>query len=65
MELEDTETGGSSAAFLKQLREKHAEPMRVIWDRVPIVAMRCGNICGRRETMPLVNLPGYRGVQLG
>ena len=35
MELEGNSNSGTSVAFLKQLREKHPEPMRVIWDNAP------------------------------
>jgi transposase len=35
MEVEDTCTAETSTAFLKQLRQKHAEPLIVIWDNGP------------------------------
>ena len=35
MEVEDTCTAETSAAFLRQLREKHSEPLIVIWDNGP------------------------------
>lgn len=35
MELAGTSTSATSAAFLRQLRAKHAEPLIVIWDNGP------------------------------
>ena len=35
MELSGTSTSATSAAFLKQLRERHAGPLVVIWDNGP------------------------------
>jgi transposase len=35
MEVEDTCTAETSTTFLKQLRQKHAEPLIVIWDNGP------------------------------
>ena len=35
MELEGNSNSGTSVAFLKQLREKHPGPLRVIWDNAP------------------------------
>ncbi len=35
MDVEDTCTAETSAAFLRQLREKHSEPLIVIWDNGP------------------------------
>ena len=33
MELEGNSNAGTSAAFLKQLRERHGGPLTVIWDK--------------------------------
>ena len=35
MELEGNSNSGTSVAFLKQLRERHPGPLRVIWDNAP------------------------------
>ena len=35
MELEGYSNSATSAAFLRQLREQHAEPLTVIWDNSP------------------------------
>ena len=35
MELEGNSNPGTSAAFLGQLRERHAGPLQVIWDNAP------------------------------
>ena len=35
MELEGNSNDGTSAAFLRQLRERHAGPLNVIWDNAP------------------------------
>ena len=35
MELEGNSNSGTSVAFLRQLREKHPGPLRVIWDNAP------------------------------
>ena len=35
MELEGNSNSGTSAAFLRRLREKHAGPLNVIWDNAP------------------------------
>ena len=34
MELEGNSNSGTSAAFLRQLRERHSGPLTVIWDTV-------------------------------
>ena len=61
MELEGNSNSGTSVAFLKQLREKHPEPMRVIWDNAP--AHRGEAVREYLRTpgldLRLVNLPGY------
>ena len=60
MELEGNSNSGTSVAFLKQLREKHPEPMRVIWDNAP--AHRGEAVREYLRTpgldLRLVNLPG-------
>ena len=49
MELEGNSNSGTSAAFLSQLRQGRAGPLRVIWDNAPALgARRCGSTCGRR-----------------
>ena len=35
MELEGNSNSATSAAFLRQLRARHAEPLTVIWDNSP------------------------------
>ena len=35
MELEGNSNSGTSAVFLRQLRERHSGPLRVIWDNAP------------------------------
>ena len=35
MELEGNSNSETSVAFLKQLKEKHSEPLKVIWDNAP------------------------------
>ena len=61
MDVEDTCTAETSAAFLKQLREKHSEPLIVIWDNGP--AHRGEAIRTLLATpdvkLRLVPLPGY------
>ena len=61
MELEGNSNSATSAAFLRQLRVRHYEPLTVIWDNSPAHrgdAMRAylatpdSNLC-------LVNLPSY------
>ena len=47
MELEGNSNSGTSAAFLGQLRERHSEPLKVIWDNAP-AGRRGGSTCGRR-----------------
>jgi transposase len=61
MELEGNSNAETSAAFLRQLREKHTGPLNVLWDNAPAHhgdAMRAylatPGLCLR-----LVNLPGY------
>ena len=61
MELEGNSNGGTSIAFLTQLREKHPGPMRVIRDNAP--AHRGEAVREHLRTpeleLRLVNLPGY------
>ena len=61
MELQGNSNAGTSVDFLKQLRGKHPEPMRVIWDNAPAhrgEAMREYLRTPGLE-LRLVNLPGY------
>jgi len=61
MDVEDTCTAVTSAAFLKQLRESYPEPLIVIWDNAP--AHRGDAIRAFLATpdlkLRLVPLPGY------
>ena len=61
MELEGNSNSGTSVAFLKQLRERHPGPLRIIWDNAP--AHRGEEMRGYLRTpeleLRLVNLPGY------
>lgn len=61
MEVKDNCTAETSAAFLKQLREKHSEPLIVIWDNAP--GHRGDAIRAFLATpdlrLRLVPLPGY------
>ena len=60
MELEGNSNSGTSAAFLSQLRQGRAGPLRVIWDNARrIGARRCGSTCGRRVWSCDWCLPGY------
>ena len=61
MELQGNSNAETSTAFLKQLREKHTEPLNVIWDNGPAhhadalrAYLTIPGLCLR-----LVNLPGY------
>ena len=61
MELDGNSNAAISTAFLRQLRERHTEPLTVIWDHSP--AHR-GNALRAYLTTPglnlrLVNLPSY------
>ena len=61
MELEGNSNSGTSAAFLRQLRERHAGALNVIWDNAP--AHRGEAVREYLRTsglkLRLVNLPGY------
>ncbi len=61
MELEGNSNSETSAAFLRQLRARHTEPLTVIWDNSP--AHRGDAIRAYRATPGLnprlVNLPSY------
>ena len=61
MELEGNSNSETSVAFLKQLKEKHPGPLKVIWDNAPAhrgEAMR--EYLGTPDLkLQLVNLPGY------
>ncbi len=61
MELEGYSNAETSTAFLKQLRDKHAGPLNVIWDNAPA---HHGDALRAYLTTPglrlrLVSLPGY------
>ena len=61
MELEGNSNAATSAAFLRQLRERHTEPLTVIWDNSP--AQRGDALRAYLATpglrLHLVNLPSY------
>ena len=61
MELEGNSNSATSAAFLKQLRAQHTEPLTVIWDNSP--AHRGDALRAYLATpdlnLRLVNLPSY------
>ena len=61
MELEGYSNAQTSTAFLKQLRDKHAGPLKVIWDNTPAHhgdALRA-YLATPGLRLQLVNLPGY------
>jgi len=61
MELEGYSNAETSTAFLKQLRDKHAGPLSVIWDNAPAHhgdAMRA-YLANPGLRLRLVSLPGY------
>ena len=61
MELEGNSNSGTSAAFLKQLRQRHTGPLKVIRDNAPAhrgEAMR-EYLRTPGLSLGLVNLPGY------
>ena len=61
MDVEDTCTAETAAAFRRQLREKHAEPLIVLWDNGPAQhgeALRTFLATPDRR-LRLVALPGY------
>ena len=61
MELEGNSNSATSAALLRQLRARHAEPLTVIWDNSP--AHRGDALWAYLATLDLnlrlVNLPSY------
>ena len=62
MELESNSNAAASAAFLRQLRAQHTEPLTVIWDNSP---SHRGDAIRAYLTTPnlnliLVNLLSYR-----
>ena len=61
MELEGTSNSGTSAAFLRQMRQRHSGPLKVIWDNAP--AHRGEAVREFLQTpglgLRLMNLPGY------
>ena len=62
MELEGSSNSGTSAVFLRQLRERHAGPLKVIWDNAPAHRGEAVREYLRTPILRqrLVNLPGYR-----
>ena len=61
MELDGNSNSGTSVAFLKQLKEKHPGPLKVIWDNAPAhrgEAMR-EYLRTPDLKLQLVNLPEY------
>lgn len=61
MELDGNSNSGTSVAFLRQLKEKHPGPLKVIWDNAPAhrgEAMR-EYLRTPGLALQLVNLPGY------
>ena len=61
MEMQGNSNAETSAAFLKQLREKHNGPLNVIWDNAPAHhgdALRA-YLATHGLRLRLVNLPGY------
>ncbi len=61
MELEGNSNSRTSEAFLRQLRERHSGPLKVIWDNAPAhrgeAVREYLRTLGR--ALRLVNLPGY------
>ena len=53
LELEGNSNAATSVAFLKQLKEKHPGPLKVIWDNAPAHRGEAtGNLClGRRAVV--------------
>ena len=61
MALEGNSNSSTSVAFLKQLKEKHPRPLRVIWDNAPAHRGEAMREYLRTPDLglQLVNLPGY------
>ena len=61
MELEGNSNSGTSAAFLRQLRERHTGALNVIWDNAPAYRGEAVREYLRTSGLKLrlVNLPGY------
>ena len=59
MELEGNSKGGTSAAFLGELREKYSGPLHVIWDNAPAHRGEAVREYLRTPGLRLANLPGY------
>ena len=61
MELKGNSNSGTSAAFLRQMRQRHSGPLKVIWDNAP--AHRGEAVREFLQTpglgLRLMNLPGY------
>ena len=56
MELEGNSNSETSAMFLRQLRERHAGPLNVIWDNA---SAHRGEAVREYLRTPWLNLPGY------
>ena len=59
MELDGNSNAGTSAFFLRQLRERHHGPLNVIWDNAPAHRGEAVREYLRTPRLRLVNLPGY------
>ena len=59
MELEGNSKGGTSAAFLGELREKYSGSLHVIWDNAPAHRGEAVREYLRTPGLRLANLPGY------
>ena len=61
MELEGNSNSDTSAVFLRQLRERHAGPLNVVWDNAPAHRGEAVRECLRAPGLGLrlMNLPGY------
>ena len=66
MELQGNSNAETSSAFLKQLRDKHAGPLKVIWDDAPAhhgdatrAYLATPGLATPGLRLRLVSLPGY------
>ena len=61
MELEENSNATTSAAFLRQLLERHIGPLKVIWDNAPVPRGEAVReyLWTPQLGLRLVNLPGY------
>ena len=58
MELEGNSNSATSAAFLRQLRVRHYEPLTVIWDNSPAPSWRCAaGLLGHARLEPVLGEP--------